>query len=147
MANGVSLKKLRAEIKREEKIVTYKDLVDAFSKSRLRTLNLEFGDTDYKLVPIKTWRKLIRHMGAHKIEYIPEFRDCEDIAKYFSALASIDCAVNSAKIVKDWSGKHAYNAIFVWTTGGIRLIALEPQTGKVVKKFSGQYRAEQGRIV
>jgi len=78
-------------------------------------------------------------------QYIPEHRDCENIAAKLWADYSSDTGCNNMGFTIDWSGGHSYNH-FIDTDE--KLWTMEPQTMKVwefcEEKATGIYDSELG---
>lgn len=84
---------------------------------------------------------------VHRLQYIPEYFDCDDFALAFKVLTAKLTFEVVVGLVYDWSSMHAYN-IAVFPTGNIMLI--EPQTASIFnisQRNLSQYALKDGIIL
>ena len=105
-------------------------------------------DSDYVALPRTEWDGIIRQSRVDTTKYVAQEYDCDNFA-----LALYDEIVNGRRLracamVVDYSGKHAYNILFVSTHDGPKCHILEPQTDHIMERGgSGQYKMKQGYVI
>ena len=95
------------------------------------------------------WNEIIRETKVDKVRYIAERSDCDNFAIAFSGIVSLKYGINTAGIVFDESGGHAYNIICVIENGKVSLEVLEPQNDRIVTNKLGTkpYTAQKGYVL
>ena len=96
------------------------------------------------------WNEIIRETKVDKVRYIAERSDCDNFAIAFAGIAALKYGINTAGIVFDESGGHAYNIICVIDEHKqITLELFEPQTDRIVTKKLGTkpYTGQKGYVL
>ena len=132
MANGISLSKLRRDIKRTEKKFTPQEVGQAIQQSGIISGGVQLWDSVYWAVPDSVWLDIIQHSGVDKRKYVAERFDCDDFAFAFKGMVSEQLQVNGCGIVADAGSQHAYIVILVKTNSGVQAKFLEPQNDRLV---------------
>jgi len=125
-----------------------KDASWVFLKLRpLWPLQLELVDAKYQVPSLDYFLGAALADLIDQKPYVPEFMDCDDFALWFKAMCSIYYGITSIGLVRDYSIRHAYNAV-VFQEGNIML--WEPQTDSLMfltKQNKKLYRRRFGRIL
>lgn len=142
------IREVRRAIKDTRKEYTWEDVWLTMTDSQFAKLNPTLLDTRYWAVPIETWQLILAWSGVDKKTYISDFFDCDNFAIAFSGEVAQRFQINSAGIVVDYSGKHAYTAILIRNGDDTLAIAtIEPQSDAFILKTTGMYDAEQGFVL
>ena len=146
------MRKLKAAVKKTEKVFTQQDLGNVFVRSPLRKLRFLPTDSKYRCVDLPTLKLLLERNNVSEIKYVPEFWDCDNFAMALPPDLSRTFGVNSLGFVIDYSGGHAYNCAFVHSNGTLGIVIIEPQTDRLVQVGEGisrkeVYKAERGVVV
>ena len=80
------------------------------------------------------------------MRYVAERSDCDNFAAVFAGLAATRYGVNTAGLVLDSAGKHAYNLIVGGRPGELEARAFEPQSDMFVEMGTKPYNAESGYV-
>ena len=125
-----------------------KDAAWVFLKLRpLWPLQLELVDAKYQVPSLDYFLGAALADLIDQKPYVPEFMDCDDFALWFKAMCSIYYGITSIGLVRDYSIRHAYNAV-VFQEGNAML--WEPQTDSLMfltKQNKKLYRRRFGRIL
>ena len=106
------------------------DLNGAIYASPLAALPVTtWFDSQYLVIRRDVWDRINALMWEHKAEYIIDQSDCDKYAMSFCGDTALLWKVNSAGLVIDYSGHHAYNVVVTYESDPDVLEAkvLEPQ--------------------
>lgn len=123
---------------------------EVFAKSSMKQMQLLCLDQTYYAVTKSQWDQVINAIGSNHLAYETDRFDCDKFATYFAAMCALDYGINSAGMVLDYTGSHAYNAILVApdTTGDDpTFMVLEPQTDQYVLNPDGHHVETNGVII
>lgn len=156
MANGISISKLRREIKQYSVLVHGEKLVRVIHEARITKMHINFLDQYFKAVPVETYDKIIRHLGIWEFHYEKDYSDCDDFAMAFKGRCALELGVNGVGMVIDTSSGHSYNIVLTCDKQDIRgeslsVKLLEPQIRYAPhwwKEFDaiGWYQGQKGEI-
>ena len=136
-------KQIIQEIKRDVQLIDNTKL-NNLVQNETKNLSVFALDAKYAVIPRGMWEKVIKHVGRPVQPYKGDVRDCDDYAKWFSAICSIRFGVNSAGIVLDISGRHAYNCLVTPDN----VLFYEPQSCRIVQLGSKKmYTGTKGQII
>ena len=129
--------------------ITGKDVATAMRKSPFSKFHLSFLDRKLFVINKEHWKEIIAETRVDAVRYVSERTDCDDYAKAFSGIVALRYGVNSAGIVIDTAGAHAYNLLAVDTRDGVKINAFEPQSDSFVDSRVGSkpYNADQGYVI
>lgn len=116
MANGIRLSALRKEITKYQKAYSQSDLSRESGEHPLNGdpggnslggepfgLNLDLSvDTQYRAVPLETWKKIIQHYSFFKKPPIADVRDSGEYAKALAGRVAWEFGLNGAAYVTDY---------------------------------------------
>lgn len=123
---------------------------EVFSQSGMHQMQLLCLDQTYYTVTKSQWDTVISSIGSNHLAYETDRFDCDKFATYFTAMCALDYGINSAGMVLDYTGSHAYNAILVApdTTGDDpTFMVLEPQTDQYVLNPDTHHVETNGVII
>ena len=121
-----------------------------FAKSSLKQMKLLCLDQKYYTVTKSMWDQVILSIASSHLIYETDRFDCDKFATYFAAMCAFDYGINSAGMVLDYQGRHAYNALLVAPDkNGIDpvVMVLEPQTDQYVLKPDAHHTETSGTII
>ena len=93
-------------------------------------------DGEYKVVPEAEMMAVVRATRTSVEQYVAEYHDCDQFARELWARIPNQSGLNSAALVIDFSGQHAYNAIVVDADGSLAVKFVEPQADAEFKLHS-----------
>ena len=123
------------------------EVQDALKASPLSKLSGVPLDNTYWAVSIETWELILAYNDTDRNAYIADVFDCDNFAITFAGTVAQKWKVNSAGIVVDYSGGHAYSALLVNHQGRLSIATIEPQNDELILKTEGIYDAEFGFII
>ena len=142
----------KKEVISQAVIFTGEQIQDAWTKSKLKDLQLISTNKKYRALPKSVWDQILaEHLSLH--EYVPELFDCDAFSASFMGAVAYKYEINGIVRVMDISGKHSYNAVLVVDSGNCSWKRVEPQadifigepnSGLTVTAPSGAYAATSG---
>lgn len=139
---------VQSAIRISEKVFDYRQVFDAFAKSPLKELGIQFLDRKYWGVSKEAWQLILSFNGVDKERYKSERYDCDNFAMSLASTVAMRWDINGCGIVCDFSGGHAYCALIIAESDGSASIAVvEPQTDRFILKMDGMYSAENGYVI
>lgn len=126
------------------------DVTAAVKASSFASMQLWMLDRDFWVVSEPHWQEIIRETRVDAVRYVSDAKDCDDYAIAFKGIVSLRYGVNSAAIVVDIEGQHAYNLLIADDgDGGLVAHAFEPQSDRIVDAQVGArpYNAERGYLI
>ena len=121
-----------------------------FAKSSLKQMQLLCLDQQYYTVTKSMWDQVISSIASNHLIYETNRFDCDKFATYFAAMCALDYGINSAGMVLDFQGQHAYNALLVAPDqdgDDPIFMVLEPQTDQYVLKPDTHHTETNGAII
>ena len=110
-----------------------------------RWMRVVICDVKYRILDRKGWELILNYSGLDTKQYVSDYFDCDNFAICFSAECAKTFHINSAGIILDFSGKHAYSAFPVMQDDGtIEIAVVEPQNDRYVVNWGGMYNGEFG---
>lgn len=106
---------------------------------------VRYKDRSFFLVSRPTFEQVLRDTEVDTIEWIAEKSDCDDIAKYLSALMAVRFGLNSFGVVTSFNGGHAFSFALIHERNGIDIVYFEPQTDQIITQFTGPYELGAGK--
>ena len=138
-------RKIKKAIAEKERVLTTDDVRSAWARSAGRKLKLILVDSKYYAIPWEVWRDIVQFTKVDAGQYRKDRYDCDDFAVVLKAVVSRKFALNSAGIIFDYSGGHAYTALIVADENRTPfMVFVEPQTDGLVTRMEGAYDAEFG---
>ena len=140
-------RKIKKSIAKKEQVVTSTQLREIWKNSAGRNLQAIIVDKNYYAIPWELWCDVIEHTKIDAGQYRTDRYDCDDFAIVLKGVVSRKFALNSAGIVFDYSGGHAYTALLVANDDETKspfIVFIEPQTDGLITNFEGAYDAEFG---
>ena len=103
-------------------------------------------DAEYYVVSRSTVEQIINETEVDTIEWVADKTDCDDIAKYFSALMSVRYGLNSFGVATSYDGGHAFSFALIHEGGKLNVVWFEPQTDEILtdKIGHGAYQLGPG---
>lgn len=92
-------------------------------------------DGVYRSRRYSDWMKSLRSSRTKTFAYRRHTFDCDNFAIDFCSEMNRRFDVNGVGIVIDFSNSHAYNVILARGRGGLRVVPVEPQNGRVISRF------------
>ena len=128
MANGINLRDLRREIKKESVIFTRPDLLDAWRRTPAEDVRpFALDGKEYVGLPQDVWDMILVHLGIYRYTYVRDRSDCDDFALAVRGRAPLELKANGVGAVIDFSGGHGYNAFLIPDSGRANIKFVEPQ--------------------
>ena len=149
-----SVSALRAAIQADVKEYDLNDVLsflysrDEISKARDpfgQASPVRYKDRSYFLVSRPIFERALEETEVDTIEWIAEKSDCDDIAKYLSALMAVRFRLNSFGVVTSFNGGHAFSFALIYEMNGIDIVYFEPQTDEIITQFTGPYELGAGK--
>ena len=106
---------------------------------------VRYKDRSYFLVSRPIFDQTLEETEVDTIEWIAEKSDCDDIAKYLSALMAVRFGLNSFGVVTSFDGGHAFSFALIHEMNGIDIVYFEPQTDQIITQFTGPYQLGAGK--
>ena len=144
MPNGIPKRKVTRAVAKTEVEVSGSALFHAWTQSPGKALQLIMRDRRYWALPMETWQLFLDYSDVDADTYRKERYDCDDFAQALSAEASRKFGVNSVIEVCDVSSGHAYCALPVVETNGVRIVFLEPQNDRWGVSGGQSYQLQNG---
>jgi len=144
MKNDVRL--VRWAIDKSARIISQREMRQAFRDSQLGALNMRTLDNTYRVASAESVKLFLEWSQVDRISYESEYFDCDDFAVSLRAEARRMFKLNSVGEVADLSGGHAYTAIAVHDGEDtpVRIMVIEPQTDGEITERTGSYQAKTG---
>ena len=151
MSNRPHLGRIKSRARKEQIEVPAQAVHKAACEAGLGKLNHQFLDPTYVGLPLDVWEDFLDWSRVSNLKYISSKFDCDNSSLSLVAEVGERLRVNSAGLVLDISGGHAYTALIVRDGDGVRVRVCEPQTDQLVtigESFSGSeaYKAEEGTV-
>lgn len=141
MANGVDLRKVRAEIQKYEMVFDSSKVRTAFQKVLNNNISILLLDSKYWAASQEAWDLILQYNGVDTQKYVSDRYDCDDFAFSFKGAVSRKFAVNGVGLVIDFSGHHAYNCVLVHKDNDLSVEFIEPQNDQFVRKDAANAKA------
>ena len=121
---------------------------------------VRYKDRSYFLISRPMFERILKETEVDTIQWIAEKSDCDDIAKYLSALMAVRFRLNSFGVVTSFNGGHAFNFALIYemngaeahhhddsdrVTSAIDIVYFEPQTDQIITQFTGPYELGAGK--
>lgn len=139
---------LRARVLEARVEVSRDQLRSVIASSGLGRLYPEWlTPATYYALPEALWRELLAWSDVDAAEYVLGERDCKTFSMALAGQMKLRFRVTCIWVF-DCSAGHAYNAILVvGEDGGIKLVAVEPQTDQLPQLGTPSHRGAGGKLV
>ena len=155
IADGTETAELRAAIQADMRNYAANDVYQfMYATPEIITAKDPYGaqipfscdDGQYFVVSRSMVERILRETKVDTISWVAEKRDCDDIAKYLSALMAVQFRLNSFGVVRSYDGGHAFSFALVHGESGLGVMWIEPQTDEILTRQlgAGMYKLGPG---
>lgn len=127
---------LRKFLKGRTKMFSVNAAMEVWRKHpRCKSFQFFAVDAAFHAFDEESLKYFLEYSQVDKLKYIPEVRDCDDMALILKAEATRKFAMNNFLIILDNCIQHAYSGVFIHKNGKLELRLIEPQDDRELKNF------------